>query len=1309
MTEEDTPPDEDAENSESPQETGLGAQLDEDTAFGSGWSLRTGPDEKWYVCQSENGGWLFVTDDGNEVKIPDEGSLDDAPSFDSSGHAQLAHKAWLDNDDREVTELTVDGEDTDADDDDSRIGGILGDDEDAESEDAVEPENDADDDRHADEWDEGDADLPGESPEVDYSDDPDTDEEDSSGGRLSRLNPFGGRDEDDEQPGEGDKKWWEYGNDAGLGDEFRGKVPEDADVNPEEFEGERDHGPGEWHVEGDEDYDYDEAAPPRESSDDGVADPAEDEPIETEGDGISDLDDEEYESIEGDGIAETSDEDGGFLGGVRRSIVESLPPQIRPGSGSDSDGEDDEWDEEEWADDEWEMDDEYAHEGEDPEAAYEEDEYEEWDDEEDEYEYEAADEEFDEDTGGTLDEDAAAEGTLEGALDNGDFEYEEDDEYDEYDTEGGMDEWEDDEWDETTEDDSPLARVKDAFSDTGLFQGETNEELRNFDWGEEIETAQDKVERARSGDEEAERDVRDAPRRIAAKFRLDPNAKEDLWDMLLPLTLAGSGFFLLFITLLADPGTPQHQLLTVPTSYADLFLVSTVVLMVTAFGFWVSRKSEGYDNLRRVCRIALAVLQLVPLGLFSLMAGSFLFNQAELFAAFEDTWMSVKVSLNTSLPEFLTAIGHWYASNAPLGVTIRDSAVLMLFVGVLAGGPFLVRVAKQALIAFNEPAPARDAKPDLAQEHFGDTAKMDASGAGTTADLEGLDTTDNTSALMSLPDEMRHSPFKGYEEVRRYWVKAPYAYVSIVYNDEQNDHRYVVVEPEMDQSERALMGEFDERLSTALLFEDVEEHEHDDRVEEKVRRLEDKVLELAAEYNIDASDESFHKLLYYLERNYIFYNKIDPFMNDPHVEDISCDGDDKFIFVFHQDYNDLMTNVKFQRDELRSFIVQLAQRSGEHISAADPMCDASLPDGSRAQLTLGNEITTDGSTFTIRLFKEIPFTPVDLLKYRTFDVNQMAYLWLAIEHDKSLIFAGGTASGKTTSMNAVSLFIPPKAKVVTLEDTREISLPHDNWIPGTTRDSVGAAGGEEIDMYKLLRAALRQRPEYLVVGEIRGEEAETLFQAMSTGHTTYSTMHADNVERAIGRLENPPIDVPRAMIDSLDIICIQQQVRLFDEESGDVKNVRRNMTTTEIIGMRSDGSFITHPAYRRDAERDEFIEQLDDSHVLEDIREEQGWTYEELEEELQERKEVLMYLVNNDITQFDAVARTIQAYMVDSERVIEEVRNDTLEPDSFTDITSAEFGDPDEKLTDITAPDEMLDEITDDDESGEAPLEGESE
>ncbi|MGA9139889.1 MAG: type II/IV secretion system ATPase subunit, partial [Methanocella sp.] len=333
----------------------------------------------------------------------------------------------------------------------------------------------------------------------------------------------------------------------------------------------------------------------------------------------------------------------------------------------------------------------------------------------------------------------------------------------------------------------------------------------------------------------------------------------------------------------------------------------------------------------------------------------------------------------------------------------------------------------------------------------------------------------------------------GYEEIERYWVVEPYAFVVVLYNELGNAYLYYVCEPSLTVFEKELLEDVYQRLQDLLILDNIDAKM--DRKEVLVR----KATEIIVDYIGKVETKSYHKIIYYIVRDYLEYGKITPIMHDNFIEDISNNGFDTPIFLYHKNYENIMTNIMFNEKQLDSFVIRLAQRCGKHISIAEPMIDATMPEGSRIQMTLGKEITTRGSTFTIRKFKEIPITPIDLIAWNTFSSETMSYLWMCIENNKSLIFSGGTASGKTSSLNAVSLFIPPKAKIISLEDTRELKLPHQNWIPGLTRDSFTADGKGSIEMFALLKAALRQRPEYLLVGEVRGKEALTLFQAMSTG------------------------------------------------------------------------------------------------------------------------------------------------------------------------------------------------------------------
>ncbi|HUU75403.1 MAG TPA: type II/IV secretion system ATPase subunit, partial [Methanoregulaceae archaeon] len=415
-----------------------------------------------------------------------------------------------------------------------------------------------------------------------------------------------------------------------------------------------------------------------------------------------------------------------------------------------------------------------------------------------------------------------------------------------------------------------------------------------------------------------------------------------------------------------------------------------------------------------------------------------------------------------------------------------------------------------------------------------------------------------------------------YNEIERYWVEKGRSLVVIAENLQTNQYEYLLYEPALSEFEYELLERIHEDLRSALILTD-EELGMDRR-----KLLVEKMLELLIEYGITLDQESQFKLQYFLIRNFLGWGRLEALMKDNYLEDISCDGTMIPIFLYHRKYRNVKTNILFEAEVLNSLAISLAQRSGKHISSGTPMLDATLPDGSRLQLTLGEEVTTRGTSFTIRKFREDPISPIELLDFGTFNADELAYFWMAIENNNSLLFIGGTASGKTTSLNAVSLFIPPMAKVVSIEDTREITLYHENWIASVTREAV-AEGASVIDMFDLLKAAMRQRPEYILVGEVRGHEAQTLFQAMNTGHTTFSTMHAGSVDAAIHRLESEPLKVPRNMITALNIVSVQALVYQGAER------VRRALEIVEIAGIDpSTGNLRVNSVFEYDPVNDRF-------------------------------------------------------------------------------------------------------------------------
>lgn len=487
----------------------------------------------------------------------------------------------------------------------------------------------------------------------------------------------------------------------------------------------------------------------------------------------------------------------------------------------------------------------------------------------------------------------------------------------------------------------------------------------------------------------------------------------------------------------------------------------------------------------------------------------------------------------------------------------------------------------------------------------------------------------------------------GYTEVERYWVDEPYAFISII--EDRKTARYHVVEPMLTAFEKEILERVYEDLQDILTLEDTRSGASKETI------LTDKALGLFNRYHASLELPSLHKIMYYLRRNFIGYGRIHPLIMDPYIEDISCDGIDILIFLYHMKYHNIMTNISFKESDLNSFVINLCQKGGKQISVGEPIVDATLPEGSRLQATLGKEVTTRGSSFTIRKFKGDPITPIDLLKFMTCDTEMLAYFWLAIENKRSIIFAGGTASGKTSMLNAVSLFIPHLSKVISIEDTRELTLYHDNWVAGLTRESITYGGAGDVSMYDLLRAGLRQRPEYILVGEVRGVEALTLFQAMSTGHTTYSTMHASDVKTVVNRLENEPINVPHVMMQSLDILCIQMQTHVDD------KRVRRTQSVVEVTGLDpKTGNIRINELFHWNPVADSF-KHSGDSYVLNNVMQLRGWDRDKLLDELKNRQSILNYMSEKNMRDYVSVSVVVQAYSTNPGLVLEAIVNETLQ------------------------------------------------
>jgi flagellar protein FlaI len=316
------------------------------------------------------------------------------------------------------------------------------------------------------------------------------------------------------------------------------------------------------------------------------------------------------------------------------------------------------------------------------------------------------------------------------------------------------------------------------------------------------------------------------------------------------------------------------------------------------------------------------------------------------------------------------------------------------------------------------------------------------------------------------------------------------------------------------------------------------------------------------------------------------------------------------------------------------------------------MLDASLPDGSRIQLTYGSEVTRRGSTFTIRRFRVDPLTISDLITFNTLSSETAAYFWYIIENRASVLVAGGVAAGKTSTLNCLSMFIRPELKIVSVEDTAELNLPHENWIPSVVRTGYGfedkSAGA--ISLFDLLKAAVRQRPDFIIVGEVRGEESYTLFQAMATGHLGMSTIHAESVEAVLRRLESEPMNIPRSLLAMIDVIMVQIRTEIAG------KPARRAFEISEMVGLdRKTKDFRLNPVFQWNAKNDSFS-YSGHSHILDRNMKKFGLEENEIRKEILRRKAVLEWMAKNNIRRYTDVANVIREYYADPQRVYRKAR-----------------------------------------------------
>jgi flagellar protein FlaI len=495
--------------------------------------------------------------------------------------------------------------------------------------------------------------------------------------------------------------------------------------------------------------------------------------------------------------------------------------------------------------------------------------------------------------------------------------------------------------------------------------------------------------------------------------------------------------------------------------------------------------------------------------------------------------------------------------------------------------------------------------------------------------------------------------FPKIEDIKKvsvtYPLIEPFAYASIKWDPEMKQLIYQLVEPELNEDEKKLLNKISEALIDLIevgLTSIKESKEAGDYLEKQV-------LEVIKNFGLSLTPNQYTKLMYYIYRNFIGYNEIEGLLHDPNIEDISCDGIKTPVFIMHRKLGSIRTNIFFNNsDNLREFIVKLAERSGRYVSYAEPILDGSLPDGSRVSATVAEDVATRGATFTIRKFGEKPISPIDQLDLKTASPEILAYFWFLIENGANVLIVGGTATGKTSFMNSICMFIPYESKVVSIEDTREIRIPHEHWISGLSRVGFGIPlpTGEkygEVTMYDLLRESFRQNPDYVIVGETRGAEASVMFQGMASGHTSISTFHAGSLDNVVKRLISPPINLSPTLIESLNVVSIMVHAR----EKG--KAARRIKEITEIISVDPKTDEVrTNLVYVWNALTDVY-EKVNDSIIIKNIIEAKGGTIEDAVKDIERRKKILEWLQVRNIKDYLDVIYYINLYRKEPEKLLE--------------------------------------------------------
>jgi flagellar protein FlaI len=495
-------------------------------------------------------------------------------------------------------------------------------------------------------------------------------------------------------------------------------------------------------------------------------------------------------------------------------------------------------------------------------------------------------------------------------------------------------------------------------------------------------------------------------------------------------------------------------------------------------------------------------------------------------------------------------------------------------------------------------------------------------------------------------EESSKKPPRTYKEF--YAVNYPYGYARIQTDKETGKLQYLTIEPTMTEQEEQALAQLkiilkeETNVPLAVL-------KNAKLIEQYLNSQIERAIKA---FKLKITSDSVGKFIYYIERDFLGYGILDIPMRDQNIEDISCNGTGIPIYVWHRFYESVPTNIRYNtKEELDAFITRLAYKAGHQISVSRPILEGTLPEGFRVHLTL-EEVSKRGDTFTIRKIKADPFTIIDLINFGTISPRMAAYFWILVENLRSIIVAGATASGKTSLLNSISMFIRPEMKVVTIEEVRELHL-HENWIPMVTRPSF-QPGVQEVTLFDLLKSSLRQRPDYIIVGEIRGEEAYTLFQSISVGHGGLCTIHAEGVETVEKRLLTKPMDIPPMLIPMMNAIVLIGRTKHGEA------TVRRVLDVSEITGIDDKTErAIFRKNFEWDPNSDSFVfvaKSAEQSFLFKKIIELKHVSMSFLLDEMNKREHILRWMVRKGIRSYEEVAGIIRRYYTDPNDIYNRAR-----------------------------------------------------